>query len=110
MKKRLIGVFLSTTIALSALSTFGVSAAENENEIPQSLPAKVDLRDYNGKNYVTRAKLQSPFGTCWAFGAAAAAETSYLFANDLGVPAGEENKNVDFIYRGTFITALPKLT
>lgn len=96
MKKRLIGVFLSTTIVISALSTFGVSAAENENEIPQSLPAKVDLRDYNGKNYVTRAKLQSPFGTCWAFGAAAAAETSYLFANDLGVPAGEENKNVDF--------------
>ena len=35
-------------------------------------------------------------GTCWAFGAVAAAESSYLFANNMGVPAGEENNNVNF--------------
>ncbi|MBQ1507039.1 MAG: hypothetical protein IIZ36_01275, partial [Ruminococcus sp.] len=71
--------------------------AENELiEKAAELPKKIDLRDYNGKNYVTRAKIQYPFGTCWAFSAAAASEISYLYENDLGVPAGEENKNVDF--------------
>ncbi|MBQ7521598.1 MAG: LPXTG cell wall anchor domain-containing protein, partial [Clostridia bacterium] len=60
------------------------------------LPSSLDLRNYNGKNYVTPDKLQTPFGTCWAFGAAAASESSYLFTNNLGVTAGEENNNVNF--------------
>jgi C1A family cysteine protease len=61
-----------------------------------TLPSKLDLRDYNGKNYVTPVKDQSPFGTCWAFAASAAAEISYLYENDLGVPAGQPNNNVNF--------------
>ena len=59
------------------------------------LPDKVDLRDFNGKNYVTPVKFQNPFGTCWAFALASVAEECYLFDNDLGVPAGEENKQID---------------
>ena len=39
------------------------------------LPARFDMRD---KGWVTPAKLQSPWGTCWAFGAIAAAESSIL--------------------------------
>ena len=58
-------------------------------------PEKVDLRDFNGKNYVTPVKFQNPFGTCWAFSLASVAEECYLFDNDLGVPAGEENKQID---------------
>ncbi len=60
------------------------------------LPSSIDLRDYHGKNYVTPVKNQTPFGTCWAFAMAAAAEISYLYDNDMGVPAGEVNNGVDF--------------
>lgn len=60
------------------------------------LPSTIDLRDYNGMNYVTPVKFQNPFGTCWAFGIAGASEISYLYENGLGVPAGEANNNVDF--------------
>ena len=60
------------------------------------LPDSIDLRDYNGKNYVTPVKFQNPFGTCWAFGIAGASEISFLYENDMGVPAGEENNYVDF--------------
>ncbi|MBQ7566107.1 MAG: hypothetical protein IJT18_03210, partial [Oscillospiraceae bacterium] len=41
------------------------------------LPAKYDLRD---EGLVTPVKLQNPWGSCWAFGGIAAAETSILSA------------------------------
>ena len=47
-------------------------------------PEKYDLRD---KGVVTSVKLQNPWGTCWAFAATAAAETSYL--SKLGKTADE---------------------
>ena len=63
----------------------------NEDELPET----VDLRNYNGKNYVTPVKKQDPFGSCWAFGIAGAAEISFLHDNGLGVPAGEVNDLID---------------
>ena len=45
-------------------------------------PVKFDLHDA-GHDSVTSVKLQGPFGTCWTFGAMAAAEITIL--NDLGV-------------------------
>ena len=42
----------------------------------ENLPSKVDLRNYNGKNYVTPVKSQA-FGDCWSFDISAAAESSY---------------------------------
>ncbi|MBQ3418323.1 MAG: hypothetical protein IJH32_10900 [Ruminococcus sp.] len=59
------------------------------------LPDQVDLRNFNGKNYVTPVKKQDPFGSCWAFGIAGAAEISFLHDNGLGVPAGEVNDLID---------------
>ena len=40
------------------------------------LPSKADLRDMDGRNYVSEVKKQDPWGTCWSFAAVAAAEAS----------------------------------
>ena len=47
-------------------------------------PESFDLRNVNGKSYVTPVKLQNPFGNCWGFAAIAAAETSILGDSELG--------------------------
>lgn len=44
----------------------------------ESLPESFDLRNVDGKSYVTKVKFQNPFGNCWGFAAVAAAETSIL--------------------------------
>ena len=75
-----------------AVSDSGTSFEEID---PQTLPSKVDLRDHDGKNYVTPVKTQR-YGDCWTFSLAGSAEIAYLVANDLGVPAGEVNKNANF--------------
>ena len=46
-------------------------------------PAKFDLRDVDGRSYVTPVKFQDPFGNCWGFAAITAAETSILGNDDL---------------------------
>ena len=66
---------------------------------PEDLLSKVDLRNYNGKNYVTPVKRQA-FGDCWSFGISAAAESSYLYMNGLGTPADELND--DGLYKDNF--------
>lgn len=47
-------------------------------EDAQSFPDVFDLRDVDGRCYVTSVKLQNPFGTCWGFSAVSAAESSIL--------------------------------
>ncbi|MBP5773263.1 MAG: hypothetical protein J6W35_04265 [Eubacterium sp.] len=44
----------------------------------ENAPSSYDLRDVDGECYVTPVKFQNPFGTCWGFGAVAAAESSIL--------------------------------
>lgn len=78
---------------------FGADAAADKQTLlamEKSLPATLDLRNYNGKNYVTPVKQQKPYSSCWTFAMAAAAEISYLYENDLGVPAGEVNDGMNF--------------
>ncbi len=78
---------------------FNPEAVSNRQRIlnlEKDLPAQFDLRNFEGMNYVTPVKLQNPYGSCWAFAMAAAAEISYLYDNDLGVPAGEVNDQADF--------------
>lgn len=67
--------------------------AQTENV--DGLPSSMDLRNYNGKNYVTPVKQQF-FGDCWTFATTATAEIAYLYANDMGVPVGEVNDAVNF--------------
>ncbi len=63
--------------------------------VTEKLPSKVDLRNYNGKNYITPVKRQS-FGDCWSFSLAGSAEIAYLYANNMGVKAGKLNRKVNF--------------
>lgn len=51
-----------------------------------NLPEKLDLRE---RGVVTPVKLQNPWGTCWAFGATAASETSIL--SELGLTYADYN-------------------
>ena len=46
------------------------------------LPSQFDLRNVNGKNYVSPVKNQNPWPTCWSFASVAAAETSLAYAFD----------------------------
>ena len=80
------------TVGYNPLSKdVGQALLDQETELPD----RVDLRNFNGKNYVTPVKKQDPFGSCWAFGIAGAAEISFLHDNGLGVPAGEVNDLID---------------
>ena len=94
--KKAISLLLSIILIFSAMTAFGFTAAAESGKNAEELPSSVDLRNYNGMNYVTPVKNQGPFGTCWAFAVMAAAEVSYLYENGLGVPAGEINDNIDF--------------
>ena len=96
MKK--IFAFILSAVILSALFMTGCSntAGNAEREIDiKELPSKFDLRNADGKNYVTPVKCQR-WGDCWTFAMAGAAETAYLYANGMGVPAGEKNEQVNF--------------
>ena len=75
-------------------------AGENRIAPRSTLPEKLDLRaaDLDGDGiidppYVTIAKLQSPWGTCWTFGALSAIESNYI--KTTGIAA----ENVDFSER-----------
>ena len=57
------------------MTGFLLSASVAEAKALVELPVRYDLRD---DGYVTPVKLQNPFGSCWAFGAIAAAESSIL--------------------------------
>lgn len=52
---------------------------EDDNSADEELPSKFDLRDVDGVCYVPEIRSQSPFGTCWSFGAVAAAEISLAY-------------------------------
>ena len=51
------------------------------NKDGASLPASFDLRNYNGKSYITPLKNQSTLGVCWAFTTTEIAE-SYIMLRD----------------------------
>ncbi len=95
--KKIISVILATLIICTATAcSSNNESSEDESDTsstaidPAKLPSKIDLRNYNGSNYVTAVKRQA-YGDCWSFGISAAAESSYLYVNDLGTPSTETN-------------------
>lgn len=59
-----------------------------------SLPASFDLRNVDGKSYVTPVKEQTPFGSCWGFAAVAASESSIL-SSGLAAQKGKTNQTLN---------------
>lgn len=92
--KKWIAVILSALMLCSAAACSADDYRIEEVDASK-LPSRLDLRDHDGKNYVTSVKSQH-FGDCWSFSLAGSAEIAYLYANDMGVPAGEINDNVNF--------------
>ena len=74
---------LLTLLLVFALLASCAAAEQNETAAAESgelFPASFDLRDVDGKCYVTPVRSQAPFGTCWSFATAAALESSILGA------------------------------
>ncbi|MBQ3330732.1 MAG: hypothetical protein IJG87_06090 [Ruminococcus sp.] len=89
---------LALSLILLALFLTGCTngAGNDVKEVDTTeLPSRFDLRNVDGKNYVTPVKTQK-YGDCWTFALAGAAETAYLYANDMSAAAGEKNDQVDF--------------
>ena len=85
MMKKTILLLLILSMLLTAGFPAGASAAQAEEPREREIPASFDLRsvDTDGDGvddrcYVTPVRFQNPFGSCWAFAAIAAAETSLL--------------------------------
>ncbi len=57
------------------------------------LPDTFDLRNVEGKNYVTSVKFQNPWGSCWSFAALSGMESNYL------METGASVASVDFSER-----------
>ncbi len=70
--------FLSGIVFLAAFLFITIPGASADD-----LPEKFDLRDVDGRSYLSPIKNQNPWGTCYAFGAVAAAESTYNRAMDL---------------------------
>ena len=76
MKKRVLAI-ISAAVLLSA-GQAGCIPVFAQETAASTLPAKLDLRDFHGKNCVTPGKQQAPFGTCWAFGSISTLESNIL--------------------------------
>ena len=56
----------------------------------ETLPAKYDLRDVDGKNDIAPVKFQNPWGSCWAFGTISSVESNAMVKGATGVNLSEK--------------------
>lgn len=76
LQTRILSVLLSAACAASVAVSAGGSLTASA---AGSLPAKFDLRNVDGINFVTPVRNQNPWGSCWAFGTTSAAEISIQY-------------------------------
>ena len=90
----IISGWASGAISLNDTNNYVVADPKTDTS---PLPSKFDLRDVDGKCYVPEIRSQSPFGSCWSFGATAAAEISLAHEYDLDFNelTDEEKKKID---------------
>ena len=74
-KLRLTAGLIALSLTLTGFSGVFETTFASAAESGKRFPSKYDLRD---DGFVTPVKRQNPFGTCWAFGCIAAAESSIL--------------------------------
>ena len=77
MKNRMVSWLLVTALVMTAAVPMATVATDSAAAYSKKLPKKYDLR---GKGLITPVKNQNPYGSCWAFGGIAAAESSILKA------------------------------
>ena len=93
MFKKVLSFIIAISMALAvAVTAFpGISYAEPGDETAEEFPEKYDLRNVDGKSYVTPVRSQAPFGTCWSFATIAAVESSILAAGLTGADGRPAN-------------------
>lgn len=80
--------FLQTAGAVTALTAIGSvkALAQGYGPTVAAPPQALDLRDYNGKNYVTEVRDQGGCNSCTAYAVVAAIETAKSIRDDTSTP------------------------
>ncbi|MBR5109092.1 MAG: hypothetical protein IK099_02760 [Clostridia bacterium] len=73
--KKMLSVILALCLLAGVLPALAEAGTQDDE-----FPVRFDLRD---RGVVTPVKIQSPWGTCWAFGGIAAAEISIMSSLDM---------------------------
>ena len=76
-----------------------VETSQFPNRKDSTLPSAFDLRNVNGRSYVTSIKSQLPYGTCWSFASIGAIESNMLMQG-LGTYDLSEMHLAWFAFRG----------